>query len=45
MAGDILLDVPSEHVLYLLLLKPALDDQLTVAVHRATGTQLSQQEV
>jgi hypothetical protein len=40
-AGDILLDVASQHNFNLLLLEATLDDQLAVAVHRATRTQLS----
>jgi len=40
-AGDILLDVASQHNFYLLLLEATLDDQLAVAVHRAARTQLS----
>jgi hypothetical protein len=44
-AGDILLDVSTQHNFYLLLLETTLDDQLAVAVHRAACTQLSKQEV
>lgn len=45
MTGDILLDVATQHVLDLLGLETALDDQLLVTVHGATGTQLGQQEI
>lgn len=34
--SSILTDVPPEHVLYLLLLKPSLDDELVVGVHGTT---------
>ncbi len=33
MTGDVLLDVAAEHVLDLLLLETALDDELVVAVN------------
>lgn len=45
MAGDVLLDVPTQHILDLLGLETALDDQLCVAVHRSARAQLGEQEV
>lgn len=45
MTGDVLLDVPTQHVLDLFGLEASLDDQLRVAVHRSASTQLSEQEV
>ena len=43
-ARHVLLDVPPEHVLNVLLLEAALDDQLVVAVEGAHGSQLGEEE-
>lgn len=43
-AGDVLLDVPPQHVLDVLLLEPALHDELVVAVDGADRSQLGRQE-
>lgn len=45
MTRHVLLDVATQHVLYLFRLEATLDDELRVAVHRATRTQLGEQEV
>lgn len=44
MAGDVLLDVPPQHVLDVLLLETAFHDELAVAVDGAHGAQLGRQE-
>lgn len=44
-AGDVFLDVSSQHVFDLFRLEAALDDELIVTVDRPARTQLSQQEV
>merc|ERR1719264_2407801 len=44
MAGDILLDVPSQHILYMLLLKSAFHDKLVAAINGTTSSQLSKEE-
>jgi len=44
-AGHVLLDVPTQDVLDLLLLKTTLDDQLVVPVNGTTRPQLRQQKV
>lgn len=43
-AGDVLLDVPPKHVLYVLLLEPSLHDELVVAVNGPAGAELGKQE-
>ena len=45
MTGDVLLDVAPEHVLNVLLLELALDDQLVVAVDGARRSQLGAEEL
>jgi len=42
--SHILLDIPSEHILNMLLLEPSLHDQLAATVNGTTGTQLSEKE-
>merc|ERR1719264_1870797 len=43
-AGDILLDVPSQHILYMLLLKSPFHDKLVAAINGTTCSQLSKEE-
>merc|ERR1719264_767464 len=43
-AGDILLDVPSQHILYVLLLESPFHDELVAAINGATSTKLSKEE-
>merc|ERR1719264_1702492 len=43
-AGDILLDVPSQHILYVLLLESPFHGELVAAINGATSTQLSKEE-
>jgi hypothetical protein len=40
---DIILDVTSQHGLYLFLLESTFDDQLTVTINRTVGTKFSKQ--
>merc|ERR1719264_1845248 len=43
-AGDILLDVPSQHIFYVLLLESPFHDELVAAINGATSTKLSKEE-
>merc|ERR1719264_104542 len=43
-AGDILLDVPSQHILYMLLLKSPFHDKLVAAINGTTCSQLRKEE-
>merc|ERR1719264_866411 len=43
-AGDILLDVPSQHILYMLLLNSPFHDELVAAINCTTCSQLSKEE-
>merc|ERR1719239_927637 len=43
-AGDILLDVPAQHTLYVLLLESPFHDELVAAINGATCTKLSKEE-
>merc|ERR1719264_1308533 len=43
-AGDILLDVPSQHILYVLLLESPFHDELVAAINGTTCSQLSKEE-
>merc|ERR1719264_1140929 len=43
-AGDVLLDVPSQYILYVLLLESPFHDKLVAAINGTTSSQLSKEE-